>query len=47
MTLPIGFNTDCKSIMDALSRSQAIIQFDMTGKILTANQIFVPHLDMT
>ena len=40
MNLAVGFRNDCKSVMDALSRSQAIIQFDLTGKILTANSNF-------
>jgi methyl-accepting chemotaxis protein len=39
-----GLNNDCTSIMDALSRSQAIIQFDLTGKILTANKNFCQAL---
>ena len=39
-----GLNNDCTSIMDALSRSQAIIQFDLTGKILTANRNFCEAL---
>ena len=44
MVATLGFNNDCKSIMDALSRSQAIIQFDPTGKILTANENFCTAL---
>lgn len=44
MISPLGFNNDFKSIMDALSRSQAIIQFDLTGKILTANNNFCAAL---
>lgn len=44
MVSTLGFNNDCKSIMDALSRSQAIIQFDLTGKILTANKNFCATL---
>mgnify|MGYP005988589085 CR=1 FL=1 len=39
-----GLNNDCTSIMDALSISQAIIQFDLTGKILTANRNFCEAL---
>ena len=31
---------DAGHIIDALSRSQAVIQFDLTGKILTANENF-------
>jgi len=44
MNLAVGFRNDCKSVMDALSRSQAIIQFDLTGKILTANENFCAAL---
>jgi len=44
MVSPFGFNNDCKIIMDALSQSQAIIQFDLTGKILTANKNFCAAL---
>jgi methyl-accepting chemotaxis protein len=36
------FNTDsASSQLDAIHRSQAVIEFDMTGKILTANPIFL------
>ncbi|QRM53343.1 PAS domain-containing methyl-accepting chemotaxis protein [Sinorhizobium sp. BG8] len=35
-----GANSDPGRILDAISRSQAIIQFDTTGKILTANENF-------
>ncbi|MEM5473628.1 PAS domain-containing methyl-accepting chemotaxis protein [Hoeflea sp. AS60] len=44
MISTFGLTNDCKSIMEALSRSQAIIQFDMTGKILTANKNFCAAL---
>jgi methyl-accepting chemotaxis protein len=44
MISSLGFKNDCTSIMDALSRSQAIIQFDLTGKILTANSNFCTAL---
>lgn len=33
-------NIDFKSLAEALSRSQAIIHFDITGKIITANENF-------
>lgn len=39
-----GLNSDCASIMEALSQAQAIIQFDLTGKILTANKNFCEAL---
>ena len=32
--------TDASAVLDALSRSQAIIEFDLTGKILKANDNF-------
>ena len=44
MASTFGFNNDCKSIMEALSKAQAIIQFDLTGKILTANKNFCDAL---
>ncbi|MCZ4288238.1 methyl-accepting chemotaxis protein [Hoeflea alexandrii] len=44
MALYFGLNNDCTSIMEALSRAQAIIQFDLTGKILTANENFCEAL---
>ncbi|WP_340160003.1 PAS domain-containing methyl-accepting chemotaxis protein [uncultured Hoeflea sp.] len=44
MSTYFGFGNDCASIMDALSRSQAIIQFDLKGNILTANQNFCDAL---
>src|SRR5687768_9677384 len=34
------FGSDAKAILDAMQRSQAIIEFDMQGKILTANENF-------
>ncbi len=34
------FGFDTKAILDAMSRSQAIIEFDLTGKILSANENF-------
>ncbi|MDS7595510.1 PAS domain-containing methyl-accepting chemotaxis protein [Agrobacterium tumefaciens] len=34
------FGLDASSVLDALSRSQAIIEFDLQGNILTANENF-------
>lgn len=34
------FSLDASAVLDALSRSQAIIEFDLTGKILKANDNF-------
>ncbi|QCL95867.1 methyl-accepting chemotaxis protein [Agrobacterium tumefaciens] len=34
------FGLDASAVLDALSRSQAIIEFDLTGKILKANDNF-------
>ncbi|MBN8930867.1 MAG: PAS domain S-box protein, partial [Rhizobium pusense] len=31
---------DASAVLDALNRSQAIIEFDLTGKILKANDNF-------
>jgi methyl-accepting chemotaxis protein len=39
-TLTSAFGTDEKAILAAMNRSQAIIQFDLTGKILHANENF-------
>jgi len=44
MASTFGFKNDCKSIMKALSKAQAIIHFDLTGKILTANKNFCDAL---
>ena len=44
MGFSLGLTSDCKSMMEALSRSQAIIQFDLTGNILDANQNFCAAL---
>ncbi|KQT06602.1 MULTISPECIES: methyl-accepting chemotaxis protein [unclassified Rhizobium] len=38
-TLP-QFGFDAKAVLSALGRSQAIIEFDLTGKILSANENF-------
>lgn len=40
----LGFSSDAKAILAAMSKSQAIIEFDLTGKILTANQNFCQAL---
>ncbi|NTF33160.1 methyl-accepting chemotaxis protein [Rhizobium skierniewicense] len=36
----LGKNADNKSVLDALSASQAVIEFDLKGNILTANKNF-------
>jgi methyl-accepting chemotaxis protein len=36
----IGFGLDEKAVLAAMSKSQAVIEFDLTGKILTANENF-------
>jgi methyl-accepting chemotaxis protein len=38
--IAFGFGGDAKAVLAAVSKSQAIIEFDMTGKILTANANF-------
>ena len=38
--LSFAKSMDAGHIIDALSRSQAVIQFDLTGTILTANENF-------
>ena len=40
----LGFASDAQCILDAMSKSQAIIEFDLTGKILTANENFCKAL---
>ncbi len=44
MTGFMNFGFDTKAILDAISRSQAIIEFDLTGKILSANENFCKAL---
>ncbi|MBY3347138.1 methyl-accepting chemotaxis protein [Rhizobium laguerreae] len=39
-----SFRSDAKAVLAAMSRSQAIIEFDLTGKILTANANFCAAL---
>jgi methyl-accepting chemotaxis protein len=46
----LGFEIDTsdrKGVLEALSRSLAIIEFEPDGKILTANQNFCDALDYT
>lgn len=38
--LGLGKKADARNLLDALSRSQAIIEFDLDGNILTANENF-------
>jgi len=40
MRLPFRQTSGSKAILDSLSRSQAIIEFDLTGRVLTANDNF-------
>ncbi|SES46987.1 PAS domain-containing methyl-accepting chemotaxis protein [Rhizobium sp. NFR03] len=35
-----GFSSDARAVLAAMSKSQAMIEFDLTGRILTANQNF-------
>ncbi len=35
-----GLSSDSKYILNAISKSQAIIEFDLKGNILTANENF-------
>ncbi|OLP56850.1 chemotaxis protein [Rhizobium rhizosphaerae] len=38
--MSFGFSSDASAVLAAMSRSQAIIEFDLTGKILSANANF-------
>ena len=38
--MAFGWGGNAKAVLDAMSKSQAIIEFDLTGKILTANANF-------
>jgi methyl-accepting chemotaxis protein len=38
--IAFGFGLDARAILSAMSRSQAIIEFDLSGRILTANANF-------
>lgn len=42
--MSLSFSNDAKAVLAAMSKSQAIIEFDMTGKILTANENFCKAL---
>lgn len=42
--ISFSFSTDAKAILAAMSKSQAIIEFDLTGKILKANENFCKAL---
>jgi methyl-accepting chemotaxis protein len=42
--MTFGFGSDAKAVLAAVSRSQAVIEFDLTGKILTANANFCATL---
>jgi methyl-accepting chemotaxis protein len=44
---PSPFGRDAKAILNAMQRSQAIIEFDLQGKILTANENFCRALGYT
>lgn len=37
----LGFDSDSKNILESLKRSNAVIEFDLDGKILRANAIFL------
>lgn len=39
--LGLGKSADNKNVLDAISKSQAVIEFDLKGNILTANRNFV------
>ncbi len=43
-SFPSPFGSDAKAILAAMQRSQAIIEFDLQGKILTANENFCKTL---
>ncbi len=42
--MSLSFSNDARAVLAAMSKSQAIIEFDMTGKILTANENFCKAL---
>ena len=44
---PSPFGSDAKAILNAMQRSQAIIEFDLQGTILTANENFCRALGYT
>ncbi|WP_371746779.1 methyl-accepting chemotaxis protein [Shinella sp. H4-D48] len=42
--MSFSFSSDAKAVLAAMSKSQSIIEFDLTGKILTANENFCAAL---
>ncbi|GES46482.1 methyl-accepting chemotaxis protein [Rhizobium dioscoreae] len=42
--MSLGFSSDARAVLAAMSKSQAIIEFDLTGKILSANANFCAAL---
>ena len=44
MGIPFMNNRDAEAVLEAVARSQAIIKFDLTGRILTANENFCKAL---
>ena len=42
--MSFGFSSDASAVLAAMSKSQAIIEFDLTGKILSANPNFCAAL---
>ena len=40
----LGLSPNSKYVLNAISKSQAIIEFDLTGAILTANENFCKAL---
>jgi methyl-accepting chemotaxis protein len=44
MAMAFGLGRDARAVLAAVGKSQAIIEFDMTGKILTANENFCQAL---
>ncbi|WP_409050014.1 methyl-accepting chemotaxis protein [Agrobacterium vitis] len=42
--MSLSFSSDAKAVLAAMSKSQAVIEFDLTGKILTANENFCAAL---
>jgi len=42
--MSLGFSSDARAVLAAMSKSQAIIEFDLTGKILSANPNFCAAL---
>lgn len=42
--IAFGFGSDAKAVLAAMNKSQAVIEFDMNGKILAANGNFCSAL---